>query len=180
MLFPLTRVTFPAKGPPHAVSRQHFMRKIDLRWFFGCLRTVVTHRQLLLQLRKLTIPSLEASSVKLLPFTLLADIRNEDAHIENSSLHVGPGLGVVLEEEDPEEVMDVGTEDEGGTRFTFRVCLGFAPRESSETPLLTIWSWGQPHVCLPTLSLCHSPCNCAEALESGCQGCQVLTLTSHR
>jgi hypothetical protein len=88
------------------------MRKIDLRWFFGCLRTVVTHRQLLLQLRKLTIPSLEASSVKLLPFTLLADIRNEDAHIENSSLHVGPGLGVVLEEEDPEEVMDVGTEDE--------------------------------------------------------------------
>jgi hypothetical protein len=61
------------------------------------LRTVVTHRQLLQQRRKLPIPSLEASSVQLLPFTLLADIRNEDVHRENFSLHVGPGLGVVLE-----------------------------------------------------------------------------------
>jgi hypothetical protein len=60
--------------------------------------------------------------------------------------YIGPDLGVVLEQEDFEEVMDVGAEDEfigeedeGRTRFTaFRVCLGFASPEFSETPLLTI------------------------------------------
>ena len=50
--------------------------------------------------------------------------------------YVGPGLGVVFEEEDPEEVMDVGAEDEfiaeedgGGSRLTFRYVL-VSPRLS--------------------------------------------------
>jgi len=63
---------------------------------------------------------------------------------EDSSLYAGPGLDVVFEEEEPEEVLDVGAEDqfigeedEGGIRFTFKIPHGFASPESSETPSTT-------------------------------------------
>jgi len=108
----------------------------------------------LLPPRKPPIPSLDASSVQskmmemnCFPLLFLHGERScVCAYIENSSRYVGPDLGVVLEQEDLEEVMDVGAEDEfigeedeGGTRFTtFRVCLGFASPEVSETLLLTI------------------------------------------
>jgi len=51
------------------------------------------------------------------------------------------GLGVVLEEEEPEEAMDsglddefIGEEDEGGIKFTFKIPSAFASPESSQTP----------------------------------------------
>jgi hypothetical protein len=49
------------------------------------------------------------------------------------SLNVGPGLGVVLREEDPEEIMEmaadhsiIGEKDKVGVGPTFSICLCFA------------------------------------------------------
>ncbi len=143
--------SFPTKGVPHSVSPQHVPEEIDR--FFGCLEDLGDSPPTPVATPETTNPfcrsffsAIEDDGNELPPFVLPADVGTEveSPSTENSSLYSGPGLGVVLEEEEPEEVMDVdaedefvGEEDEGGIRFTFKIPPGFASPESSEIPLPT-------------------------------------------
>ncbi len=142
---------FPLKGVPHSVSPQHAPEEIDR--FFGCLENLGDSPPTPAAAPETTNPfsrsffsAIEDDGNELPPFVLPADVGTEveSPHTEDSSLYAGPVLGVVLEEEEPEEVMGVGAEDEfigeedeGGIRFTFNIPPGFASPESSETPLPT-------------------------------------------
>jgi len=135
----------------HSGSPQHVPEEIDR--FFGCLEDLGDSPPTPVATPETTNPfcrsffsAIEDDGNELPPFVLPADVGTEveSPSTENSSLYSGPGLGVVLEEEEPEEVMDVdaedefvGEEDEGGIRFTFKIPPGFASPESSEIPLPT-------------------------------------------
>jgi hypothetical protein len=143
--------SFPLKGVPNLVSPQHVPEEIDR--FFGCLEDLGDSPPTPAAAPEATNPfsrsfftAIEEDGNGLPPFVLPADVGTEvdSPPTEDSSLYAGSGLDVVLEEEEPEEVTDVGTEDEfigeedeGGIRFTFKVPPGFASPESSETPSTT-------------------------------------------
>ena len=143
--------SFPLKGVPHSVSPQHAPEEIDR--FFGCLEDLGDSPPTPVATPDTTNPfsrgffcAIEDDGNGLPPFVLPVDVGTEvdSQPTEDSSLYAGPGLDVVLEEEEPEEVMDVGAEDEfigeedeGGIRFTFNIPPGFASPESSETPSTT-------------------------------------------
>jgi hypothetical protein len=143
--------SFPGKGMPHAASPQHVPEEIDR--FFGCLEDLGDSPPTPAAAPEATNPfcrgffsAVEDDGNELPPFVLPTDVGTEveSPPTEDSSFYAGPGLGVVLEEEEPEDVMDVSVEDvfigeadEGGIRFTFNVPAGFASPESSETPLPT-------------------------------------------
>jgi hypothetical protein len=143
--------SFPLKGVPHSVSPQHVPEEIDR--FFGCLEDLGDSPPTPAAAPETTNPfsrsffsAIEDDGNGLPPFVLPADVGTEvdSPPTEDSLLYVGPGLDVVLEEEEPEEVMDVGAEDdfigeedEGGIRFTFKIPPGFSSPESSETPSTT-------------------------------------------
>ena len=143
--------SFPTKGAPHAASPQHVPEEIDR--FFGCLEDLGDSPPTPTAAPEATNPfsrgffsAVEDDGNELPPFVLPADVGTEveSPPTENSSFYAGQGLGVLLEEEEPEDVMDVSAEDEftgevdeGGIRFTFKIPPGFASPESSETPLPT-------------------------------------------
>jgi hypothetical protein len=143
--------SFPLKGVPHSVSPQHVPEEIDR--FFGCLEDLGDSPPTPAAAPETTNPfsrsffcAIEDDGNGLPPFVLPADVGTEvdSPPTEDTSLYAGSGLNVVFEEEEPEEVMDVGTEDdfigeedEGGIRFTFKIPPGFASPESSETPSTT-------------------------------------------
>ena len=143
--------SFPLKGVPHSVSSQHAPEEIDR--FFGCLEDLGDSPPTPAAAPETTNPfsrsffsAIEDDCNGLPPFVLPTDVGTEvdSPPTEDSSLYAEPGLDVVLEEEEPEEVMDVdaedefiGEEDEGGIRFTFMIPPGFASPESSETPSTT-------------------------------------------
>ena len=143
--------SFPLKGVPQSVSPQHVPEEIDR--FFGCLEDLGDSPPTPAAAPETTNPfsrnffsAIEDDGNGLPPFVLPADVGTEvdSPPTEDSTLCAGPGLDVVLEEEEPEEVMDVGAEDEfigeeyeGGIRFTFKIPQGFATPESSETPSTT-------------------------------------------
>lgn len=142
---------FPTKGTPHAASPQHAPEEIDR--FFGCLEDLGDSPPIPAAASEATNPfargffrAVEDDGNELPPFVLPADVGTEveSPPTEDSLFYPGQGLGVVLEEEEPEDVMDVSAEDEftgevdeGGIRFTFKIPPGFASPESSETPLPT-------------------------------------------
>ncbi|KAF8495155.1 hypothetical protein F5888DRAFT_1616016 [Russula emetica] len=141
--------SFPLKGVPQSVSPQHVPEEIDR--FFGCLEdlgdsppTPVAAPETTNPFSRSFFSAIEDDGNGLPPFVLPADVGTEvdSPPTEDSSLYVGPGLDVVLEEEEPEEVVGagdefIGEEDEGGIRFTFEIPPGFASSESSETPSTT-------------------------------------------
>jgi hypothetical protein len=140
--------SFPGKGMPHAASPQHVPEEIDR--FFGCLEDLGDSPPTPAAAPEATNPfsrgffsTVEDDGNELPPFVLPADVGTEveSPFTEDSLFYAGPGLGVVLEEEEPEDVMDVSVEDEfigeadeGGIRFTFNAPPSFASPESSETP----------------------------------------------
>jgi hypothetical protein len=142
---------FPLKGISHSVSPQRVPEEIDR--FFGCLEDLGDSPPTPAAAPETTNPfsrsffsAVEDDGNGLPPFVIPADVGTEvdSPSTEDSSLFSGPGLDVVLEEEEPEEVMDIGTEDEfigeedeGGIRFTFKIPSGFTSPASSETPSTT-------------------------------------------
>jgi hypothetical protein len=139
--------SFPAKSMPHTASPQHVPEEVDR--FFGCLEDLGDSPPTPAAAPETTNPffrsffsAVEDDSNDLPPFVLPTDVGTEveSPPSEDSLFYAGPGLGVVLEEEEPEDVMDVSAEDdftgevdEGGIRFTFKIPPGFASPESSET-----------------------------------------------
>ncbi|KAH9962418.1 hypothetical protein BC827DRAFT_1267034 [Russula dissimulans] len=140
--------SFPAKCMPHSASSQHTAEEIDR--FFGCLEDIGDSPPNSASAQQTTTPfsreffsAAEDDGDELPPFVFPADVgfevesppMNETANCARS------GLGVVPEEEEPEEAMDsgsddefVGEEDEGGIKFTFKIPSAFASPESSQTP----------------------------------------------
>jgi hypothetical protein len=143
--------SFPSKGTSHVASPQHVPEEVDR--FFGCLEDLGDSPPTPAAAPESTNPfsrgffgGVEDNGNELPPFVLPADVGTEveSPPTEDSLFYAGPGLGVVLEEEEPQDTMDVSAEDEfsgevdeGGIRFTFNIPPGFASPESSETPLLT-------------------------------------------
>jgi hypothetical protein len=143
--------SFPLKGLPHSVSPQRVPEEIDR--FFGCLEdlgdsppTPVAAPETMNPFSRSFFGAIEEDGNGLPPFVLPVDVGTEvdSPPREDSSLHTGSGLDVVLEEEEPEEVSHVGAEDEfvgeedeGGIRFIFKVPPGFTSPESSGTPSTT-------------------------------------------
>jgi hypothetical protein len=142
--------SFPLKGLPHSVSPQRLPEEIDR--FFGCLEdlgdsppTPAAAPEPMNPFSRSFFRAIEDGN-GLPPFVLPVDVGTEvdSPPTEDSSLYAGSELDVVLEEEEPEEVIHasaedvfIGEEDEGGIRFTFRIPSGFASPESSETPSTT-------------------------------------------
>ena len=149
--------SFPAKSMPQTASPQHVLEEVDR--FFGCLEDLGDSPPTPAAAPETTNPfsrgffsAVEDDSNELPPFVLPTDVGTEveSPPTEDSLFYAGPGLGVVLEEEEPEDVMNsrsaedefTGEVDEGGIKFTFKIPPGFASPESSEstsptTPVLT-------------------------------------------
>ena len=142
--------SFPVKGVPHTTSPQHVPEEIDR--FFGCLEDLGDSPPTPAAVPETTNPfsrgffSAVEDSNELPPFVLPTDVGTEveSPPMEDSLFYAGPGLGVVLEEEELDDVMDVSAEDEftgevdeGGIRFTFNIPPGFTSPGSSETTLPT-------------------------------------------
>lgn len=140
--------SFPAKSTPPTASPQHVPEEIDR--FFGCLEDISDSPPTLAAAPETTNPfsrgffgAFEDDGDELPPFVLPTDvgIEVESPPRKDSELCTGSGLGIVLEEEEPEGVMDlggddefIGEEDEGGIKFTFKIPSAFASPESSQTP----------------------------------------------
>jgi hypothetical protein len=142
--------SFPVKGMPHAASQQHVPEEIDR--FFGCLEDIGDSPPHSAARPDTTNPNpfargffgaVEDDSDELPPFVLPVDvgIEVESLPSKDSVLSTGSGLGVVLEEEEPEDTVDtgaedefIGEEDEGGIKFTFKVPPAFVSPESSQSP----------------------------------------------
>ena len=142
--------SFPVKGMPHAASQQHMPEEIDR--FFGCLEDIGDSPP-----NSATRPDATNSNPfsrgffgavadddeELPPFVLPVDVGVEVESLpsKDSLLSTGSGLGVVLEEEEPEDTVNagvedefIGEEDEGGIKFTFKVPPAFVSPESSQSP----------------------------------------------
>jgi len=118
--------------------------------FFGCLEdigdsppTSVAPPDTTNRFSRGFFSAVEDDGDELPPFVLPVDVGIEvkSPPKQGSILSARPGLGVVLEEEEPENIMDSGTEDEfigeedeGGIKFTFKIPPAFASPESSQTP----------------------------------------------
>ena len=140
--------SFPLKGKPHADSPQHMPEEIDR--FFGCLEDIgdsppnsVAPPDTTNRFSRGFFSAVEDDGDELPPFVLPVDVGIEvkSPPSKGSILSARPGLGVVLEEEEPENIMDSGTEDEfigeedeGGIKFTFKIPPAFTSPESSQTP----------------------------------------------
>jgi hypothetical protein len=137
--------SFPVKGTPSAVSPQHVQEEIDR--FFGCLEDIGDSPPTPAATPDATNPFsrgffgvVEDDSDELPPFVLPVDvgIEVESPPTKDSALCTGTGLGVVPEEEEPEDASAgdefIGEEDEGGIKFTFNIPPAFTSPESSQTP----------------------------------------------
>jgi len=142
--------SFPVKGVPHAASQQHMPEEIDR--FFGCLEDIGDSPPLSTARPDTTnsnpfsrgfFGAVEDDGDELPPFVLPVDvgIEVESLPSKDSVLSTGSGLGVVLEEEEPEDTVNtgvedefIGEEDEGGIKFTFKIPPAFISPESSQSP----------------------------------------------
>ena len=141
--------SFPVKGMPHAVSQQHMPEEVDR--FFGCLEDIgdspphsarpdTTNSN---PFSRGFFGAVQDDGDELPPFVLPVDvgIEVESLPSKDSVLSTGSGLDVVLEEEEPGDVVNtgaedvfIGEEDEGGIKFTFNIPPAFISPESSQSP----------------------------------------------